>query len=117
MKDPITLSEERHGKVVVVAVRGRIDTLTATTLTAALDGHFKRNGARVLVDLREVTYISSAGFRALLVASRKAAEAGGVFGLCNVIGEVCRLFEIAALTDFFKTYREQSDALSAMNAQ
>jgi anti-anti-sigma regulatory factor len=43
-----------------------------------------------VVDLKNITYISSAGFRAVLIANRAAAGQQGKLALCGVIGEVKR---------------------------
>src|SRR4030065_2738505 len=54
----------------VIEIQGRVDSSTAPQLTKTLnkvtdDGHFK-----LVLDMSELEYMSSAGFRALLAAQR-----------------------------------------------
>jgi anti-anti-sigma factor len=64
----------------------------------------------IVVDLKNIAYISSAGFRVLLIANRVAAEKRSQLALCGVIGEVRRLFEIGDFTERFVICQTQADA-------
>jgi anti-anti-sigma regulatory factor len=59
-------------------------------------------------------YISSAGFRALLIANRAAAGQQGKLALCGVIGEVKRLFDIGGFTDEFVICPTQADGIGKL---
>lgn len=58
---------ERQGKVpvTVIRVQGNVDASTYEAFQAAGESAFNRGARFVLLDLSEVTYISSAGFRAI----------------------------------------------------
>lgn len=93
--------ETRSGPVIIIEARGRIDSTTATTFGARLTELIEAGCPRLVVDLSDIVYISSAGFRALLVAGRRADEVDGRLVLCGVAGEVRRLFELGAFIDLF----------------
>jgi anti-anti-sigma factor len=101
-----------QGEVVIVAPHGRIDSNTSREFGDRLLDLIKSGKARVLVDFSQVIYISSAGFRALLVASRNSAEKNGALALCSLSNEVRRLFEIGAFIDDFKIYVSRADGLA-----
>jgi anti-anti-sigma factor len=67
-----------------------------------------------VVDLKNIAYISSAGFRALLIANRAAAGQQGKLALCGVIGEVKRLFDIGGFTDEFVICPTQADGIGKL---
>lgn len=98
--------------VCVVRAAGRIDTLTARTFGDRLGSLVDEGRHRLVIDLAQVAYISSAGFRALLVAARRIEAADGRLALAGVAGEVRRLFEIAALADLFAMFASADEAVS-----
>jgi anti-anti-sigma factor len=60
-----------------LALAGRLDTHTAPELEKALDGVLARTGiARLVFDVSQLEYLSSAGIRCFIRA-RKAIEPGG----------------------------------------
>ena len=64
------IGERRYGDILVLRPVGRIDNLTSAEFQARLLGAAASGTDDILVDLAEVDYISSAGLRALMVASR-----------------------------------------------
>lgn len=84
-------------EILVLAAPDRIDSDSATaiveTLTAAIDG-----GHRHLVfDCTALSYLSSPGLRAILMAVRRASENGGRLVLCNVDERIRRVFTISGV--------------------
>ena len=68
----------------------------------------------IVLDLKNIAYISSAGFRALLIAKKATTEREGKLALCGVIGEVKRLFEIGAFTEEFLICPTQADGIGKL---
>ena len=61
----------------------------------------------IVIDLKNIIYISSAGFRVLLIANRATSEKKGKLALCGITGEVSRLFEIGAFLDQFRSVQRR----------
>jgi anti-sigma B factor antagonist len=101
--------------VTSVTVKGRVDSSTADKLRAHLAGVIQSGCARLVIDLKEVAYISSAGFRTLLITARSVDQAKGKLVLCGVAGEVKRLFDIASFTELFTIMPNRDDAVAAAN--
>jgi anti-sigma B factor antagonist len=109
------ISEEHSGGVTIVEVKGRIDTISAKTFGDTLANLIKSGRSRIIVDLKNIIYISSAGFRALLLAGRAAEEQQGNIALCNVSSEVRRLFDLARFTDLFPIYSSREEGLAKLS--
>jgi anti-anti-sigma factor len=80
-----------NGDVAVLHIAGRIDFATSESVEHAVTSAIEQGGRRVIFDMREVAYISSAGLRAILIAAKKAKSAGGgvaVYGLQASVEEV-----------------------------
>ena len=80
----------------------------------SIDALVQAGRALIVLDLKNIAYISSAGFRVLLIANRATAEKQGKLALCGVIGEVRRLFEIGAFTEQFLICQTQADGIGKL---
>jgi anti-anti-sigma factor len=105
-----------HDNVAAVAVSGRLDSSNAEGLKERLGEIIHSGASRLVIDLHEVIYISSAGFRTLLITARAVDQASGRMVLCGIAGEVKRLFEVAAFTELFTIVPTREEALSALRA-
>jgi anti-sigma B factor antagonist len=65
----------------------------------------------MLIDLQHVIYISSAGFRALLIAGKLAEESNAKLVLCGLSAEIKRLFEIGTFMDLFTICASREDGM------
>jgi anti-anti-sigma factor len=102
----------RRDGVAIVEPRGRIDTASARTFADQI-GALIRAGARsLLIDLRDIFYVSSAGFRALLIARKLMDDTEGTIVLCGISPELRRLFEIGHFTDLFVICATRDEGLA-----
>ena len=107
----VTIEE---GAVVSVAIKGRLDSVGADMLKARMSQLIESGSTRLVIDFGQVAYISSAGFRVLLVASRLAEQAKGALALSGISGEMRRLFDLAALTEMFTILPDRAQAVEAL---
>ncbi len=96
------ITEERTAGITILGLRGGINSASAKTLGDRLTSLVEAGHTLLAVDLDQVEYISSAGFRVLLVAGRLAEEANGKLVLCRPSADVQKLFELAGFTDLFE---------------
>lgn len=86
--------ESSHPPATVLALIGRLDGHSSPRATERIDAVLARGPARLVLDLRGLEYVSSAGLRVFLMAAKNAQAAGGsvVFaGLSPAIREVFAL--------------------------
>jgi anti-anti-sigma factor len=89
-----SVTRRRAGDAVMVVPKGEIDLATVDELQSAL--HAAGEGAgQVLLDLREVTFIDSAGVRLVLEAMRTLPE----FAVVRGGHEVSRVFRLVGLDE------------------
>jgi len=98
--------------VSTVAPKGRIDSVTAKEFGDKVCALIRSGATRVVIDLASIAYISSAGFRALLIAGKLAEESQARLALCGVAGEVQRLFDISAFTGAFQIYPTREECIA-----
>ncbi|MEA2947946.1 MAG: anti-sigma factor antagonist [Alphaproteobacteria bacterium] len=108
------LIEEVTDDVTIVEAYGRLDSTTAKEFGDRLIALVQAGRSSIVVDLGNIVYISSAGFRVLLIANRATSEKQGRLALCGVTGEVKRLFEIGSFTDEFLICPTQADGIGKL---
>jgi len=100
--------------VTVLEAYGRLDSTTAKEFGDRLVALVQAGRNAIVVDLKNIAYISSAGFRVLLIANRATSQKQGKLALCGITGEVRRLFEIGAFLDQFLICPTQADGIGKL---
>ena len=102
--------------VMVVRMKGEIDSHTAPhvdkQIQPFIDGH-----QLVLLDMRAVSYLSSAGLRLLLILYRQITGRGGrvvLTGLSDLIKDTMRN---TGFMDFFESYDSREAGLRALQVE
>jgi anti-anti-sigma factor len=106
-------SEVTNG-VAVYRIAGRIDEVARPQLESAVDSAINGGTPRILLDMRAVTYISSAGLRGILSTAKRAIAAKGglaIFGLRSAVNEV---FQIAGIQNFLPIASDEIEARSRL---
>jgi anti-sigma B factor antagonist len=85
-----------HGEQLVVSLKGRLDTVTSVEFSAAV-GKEEIKEPVVVVDMKELEYISSAGLRALLALKKSLAAQKKELEIHN-LNPVCQ--EVFKVTGF-----------------
>lgn len=89
---------DKDGTTVNINVSGRIDTTTAPQLEEAILPELA--GANdVVIDFKELEYISSAGLRLLLMLQKKMNSVSGTFKILNVNDFVMEVLEMTGFKD------------------
>lgn len=105
----------RRRGALILSPRGRIDHANAEAFHAALQGPLaacKAGGERLVLDLSGLEYISSAGLRTLMLASRQATAQGGVIVVAAMTPVVREIFDISKFTLVFKCFDTLDEALA-----
>ena len=90
--------EKKTGEQAELILGGRLDTTTAPELEAALEDVFMEATALVM-DLKGLEYISSAGLRVILKAQKEMDKREGL-QLRQVPDSVMEVFDITGFSDF-----------------
>ncbi|MDH4190416.1 MAG: anti-sigma factor antagonist [Betaproteobacteria bacterium] len=112
----LNMSDVRHGETSVLSVSGRLDTANAHAMKTRLEELIGAGARQLAVDLSLVTYISSAGFWALLFAANLAERAGGGLVVCGLRDDLAQLVERAGLAQILRVAASREAALHALHA-
>ncbi len=99
----ITVQEFKHCDM--ITIKGRVDSATAPQLAQALETANDGGKYKLVVDMKELEYMSSAGFRALLAAQRNCRRYNrGEVVMAEVPDRIREALELAGFTELFKTF-------------
>ncbi len=108
------ISTKQYKRVDLVEVSGRIDSSTAPQLDQALNAVIKDGRFRIVVDLSETDFMSSAGLRALLAALKQVRRFNrGDLRIAGLSTKVKKAFELAGLLDVFQAFDNPVDAVGS----
>ena len=91
------IKKELENNVLVLALEGRLDTVTAPELEREVSD--LRGVTDLVFDMKNLEYISSAGLRVILKAQKIMNEKGSM-KLKNVGESIMEVFEITGFSDF-----------------
>jgi anti-sigma B factor antagonist len=103
---------KKHGNVTVVHMPVRFDAQSSRDVDHVLQGIIKSSTKKVLCNFSHTDYISSAGLRVLLSASKELKKSDGQLYLCSTSPFVQEVLEISGLTTILKIFKTEKDALS-----
>ena len=93
----MTIEIKKNAEEVIIEVVGRLDTITAPSLDKAINEDMG-DATSLVLDVKGMEYISSAGLRVILSAQKKMQKIGSM-KVINVCEEVMDVFEMTGFAD------------------
>ena len=93
----MTIEIKKNAAETVIEVAGRLDTTTAPILDKTINEDIEGT-KNLILDIKNLDYISSAGLRVLLGAQKKMLKIGSM-KVINVCEEVMEVFEMTGFAD------------------
>ena len=94
----LTIRSQWEGDTHVLALAGELDIASASAVDAELAGaEGAARLARLVIDLRDVTFIDSSGLRLVIEANRRAETAAHRLALVRPSDRVFRAFQISGI--------------------
>lgn len=94
----MTIAKETKGTLLTLALEGRLDTTTAPELEAELKESLKEDITNLVLDMKELVYLSSAGLRVILAAQKQMNKQGSMV-VRNVCETIMEVFEVTGFSD------------------
>ena len=104
-------SRDENG-VVVVNLRGKLDTNTTPSAEDSISALCDRGATKMLINLAELDYISSAGLRLLLATAKKLKASGGELRVCSLNNTVQEVFDISGFGSILNVQVTEVDGLA-----
>ena len=107
-------TETLDGGIVKVNLAGRLDAQGAEEIEQQLMDHAGTHRSMIL-DMKAVDYLSSAGIRILVLAAKAVSRRAGKMVLLNPNANVRKVLEIASLEGFIPMHESLDEARGAVS--
>jgi anti-sigma B factor antagonist len=107
------ISKNEDRGFMVFNVAGRLDAASAQAFEADVNAAVDAGQHKVIIDLAELEYISSAGLRSILALMKKVKGLGGSLGLCRLNGLVQEVLTMSGFDSFIPIYESPDAAMQA----
>jgi len=123
---PVALVQQESPGVIVKSIRqnvwliapeGRLDATAVPALDDALNHVLSNSRAWVIIDMRQVTYISSRGLKTFVSSWRRAGDEDGNLVLFGMVSRVASVFDTVGFTHLFDIYGTLDEAIRAAESK
>ncbi|MFQ5953082.1 MAG: STAS domain-containing protein [Candidatus Omnitrophota bacterium] len=104
--------QEKEG-ISIFRIVGDIDVNTSPEIKKSFDNLIKEKKDKVVVNLKDVSYVDSSGLATLVEIFKNLRAYGGKIKLTNLSSKVMGLFEITKLNKLFDIKAEEEEALNS----
>ena len=103
--------------IVILTPPERLDTTSAPDVEQIVLAEIERGASRIVIDLTETTFVSSAGLRVILKVAKLLHQKGGKLGLCGLSEQINEVFEVSGFTTLVNVYPSFADAAEAVGQE
>ena len=106
---------ERDGETLVAMAEDRVDGTNASEFQQALEGAIGESDRVVILDCEQLSYISSAGLRVVLLTARALQRQNSKFAVCSLSEQIREVFEISGFDKIIPVHDTRAEALTALS--
>jgi anti-anti-sigma factor len=104
---------ERQGDTLIAKTDGRVDSANAREFQTALEAAIGASDRAVILDMEDLSYISSAGLRVILLTAKTLRNQNAKFAVCSLSQPIREVFEISGFDQIISIHASQAEALTA----
>ncbi len=104
-------------EIAIISARGFIDTTTAPDLEKRLEEQLALNKYRIIVNLENIDYVSSAGWGVFVSEIREIRENNGDLVLVNMSSDVFDVYELMEFSSILKSFESIEDAILSLSGK
>lgn len=107
-------SEEKNGATLISLI-GRMDATTVKSFEEACTAKLSEGAQKVVIDLAQLEYISSAGLRGILMMEKASRAHKATIVFCSMQKLVAEVFKISGFNTILKIFPNQEEAFTALS--
>ena len=110
----ITASGYGAEDLLIIRIKGALDTNTSAQLESILTDYLDRGARRIILKLTEMDYVSSVGLRVFLSSLKRLRASEGRLVLSGLNEEVREIFDMAGFSPLFEITSSLDEARSCL---
>ena len=111
----MAINIERDGGTVIAKIDGRLDGANAQEFQGDLTGAIEDSDRAVILDFANLSYISSAGLRVILITAKALRRQDAELAVCSLSDPIREVFEISGFDQIIPVRDTQADAIAAIS--
>ncbi len=108
------MSQHEVNGVLILSPKGNLDFNQATSFQETATALIEKGANKVLINFTELSFISSAGLRVLIVLAKLLQQKNGAFALALMNDQILEVFSISGFEKLFTIYASEDEALKNM---
>lgn len=109
------INHRKEGDILCITIKGRLDADSSPEAEKSIKEALQDNTNRLLFDLGPLEYLSSAGLRILLSASKEIKRREGRVVLCALNEYVREIFEVSGFSTIIPIANSVEDGIKALS--
>lgn len=115
--DKLNIAEEWVEDIVVLRLSGLVDSGTSQLMEDRFNELITKGNVKIIADLQEVDYISSAGWGIFVGEIKGVRKQNGDIKLARMRPDVREVFDLLEFDALLTPYNSMDDAFAAFNQQ
>jgi anti-sigma B factor antagonist len=104
-------SIKNQGEISVVYLKGFLDAHTASNLENTFSGLIDNNQYKIVVNFKDLAYISSAGLGVFMAFIEKVRENNGDIKLTTMSDKVFNIFDLLGFPLLYEIFKTEDEAV------
>jgi len=100
------ISHKDVGAVTVVAIEGRFDGVTSNQIEEEIFNLFRQGKKSIVIDFRQVEFLSSAGMRVLLKIAKQSNAISSQFYLVHLSPAITEVLKMTGFYNFLQIHED-----------
>ena len=110
------LDFSREDGILIAVADGRVDGANAQEFQGELTDAIEADDRGLVLDLGQITYISSAGLRVILLTAKALNRQDAELAVCSLTDSVREVFEISGFDKIIPVRASQPDAIASFKS-
>ena len=98
----------------IISVSGEVKGLSGRDFHRTIFQEIREQDVPIVLDLKEMTYISSMGLRSILLVAKRQQDNKSKFAVCSLSGPMREVFDITCFDRIMSVLDSRSEAIAAV---
>lgn len=109
------INTEEHSGISFIRISGRLDSTSAPALEDEILRLIRKQKVHLIIDFKNVDYMSSSGLGVLSDAIQYTREKNGDIKLIRMKKNVFRLFDLTGFAGIYSVYNDEDEAVKSFH--
>lgn len=110
----MAVKSSRKDGTLIARTGGRIDGANAREFHVALEEAIDESDTKVILDMENLTYISSAGLRVILMTAKTLQKQKAKFAICTLAPSIQEVFRISGFDRIIPIHESLDAAITSL---